>query len=421
MNLLSNARYGLYALLLLPATLALTAQAATPVFDYYAGEGPWDVAVDAETYASGQTGVVYRPITTSPTEIFPVVVWGNGSGAEPETNYPVLLRRIASYGFVITATDFQEVGTGVELLESLAHLKLLEANAGYALHGQINFNTVGAVGHSQGAGGSTRAVIDSDDIHTLVPLALPAPPFVFEVEKEFDVSEVDVPMFIIGAVGDFISNTNAVRAYFEQHPDAAATAMIANPQAGFAHIDWSENGGGVSRAYIIAWLDYVLRGDATAASAFTGANPEFLTHPEFTAQDAKCLPGGELPLLTANDTEVHEGDAGTTEIEITVELAHACDREVTVNWTTVNDLGQPEAGVDFLAGAGALVFAPGQTSATIPFTVIGDTLFEAGSPTPGPEVAAIELSSPSNARLGTHPDDARANIAIRNDDFPGCD
>ncbi|NND69600.1 MAG: hypothetical protein HKN19_18555 [Halioglobus sp.] len=412
--------HGLTAILgLLLVVLSPVLGATTPVFDYYAGEGPWTVAVDAETYASGQTGMVYRPIAASPAEIFPVVVWGNGSGADPEINYPVLLRRIASYGFVVTATNHQQVGTGEQLLESLDHLKLLEADVGYVLHGQIDFGKVGAVGHSQGAGGSTKSVIDTDDIHTLVPLALPAPQFVFEVEKEYDVTQVDVPMFILGAVGDFISDTDTVQMYFAQQPDASAMAMIANSPVGFPHLEWSENGGGVSRAYIIAWLDYILRGDATAAMAFTGAAPEFMSHPDFTAQDMKCLPGGELPLLIPQDSVVNEGNSGTTIVEVTIELSNACDREVMVNWTTIDDLGQPEPGIDYEADAGVLVFAAGQTAATIPFTIYGDEDFEPDSPEP--ETAMIELSGPTNARLGAAPTDAIANISIRNDDYPGCD
>ena len=167
-----------FAHLLLPCflllSLAVRADTATPIHDAYAATGPWTVAVDAVTYASGQTGFVYRPVAGSASEVFPVVVWGNGSGAAPEVNYPELLRSIASHGFVVTATNHQEVGTGDPLLESLEHLRQLEAQAGYALHGQIDFAAVAAVGHSQGAGGSTRAAIHSDDIHTIVPLALPA-------------------------------------------------------------------------------------------------------------------------------------------------------------------------------------------------------------------------------------------------------
>ncbi|MAT95150.1 MAG: hypothetical protein CME59_21475 [Halioglobus sp.] len=403
--------------LLLP--VALRADPATPVHDAYAGPGPWTVAVDAVTYASGQTGFVYRPVAGSGSEVFPVVVWGNGSGAAPEVDYPQLLRSIASYGFVVTATNHQQVGTGEPLLESLAHLRQLEADAGYVLHGQIDFAAVAAVGHSQGAGGSTRAAIHSDDIHTIVPLALPAPEFVFELEKAYDTADVDVPMFIIGAVGDFISDTPTVRAYLDAHPDAAYMAMVADSPAGFPHLEWSENGGGVSRAYIIAWLDYMLRGDAAAAQAFTGAQAEIEQHPAFIDQFGKCLPGGALPVLLPRSRGVPEGDAGSTTYAVTVELSAACDREVSVHWATVDDAGQGQAGVDYQPDSGILVFAPGETTQTIPFTVYGDTDPEPG--TDGYEWSAIALTSPSNAELGADPASAFAFVLIRNDDLPpGC-
>lgn len=396
-----------------PPALAVT---PTPVHDHYAAPGPWQIAVDAVTYASGQTGVLYRP-TGGAGDVFPVVVWGNGSDAEPELNYPELLRLIASHGYVVTATNHREVGTGEPLLESLDYLHTVAADPLHSLYGKVDFDAVAAVGHSQGAGGSTRAVVNSSAIHTLVPLALPRPIFVFELEKQFDVSAVDVPVFIIGAVGDLISDTDTVRAYFDEIPDAAVMAMVADSPAPFPHVEWSFNAGGVSRAYIIAWLDYILRDDVFAAGAFTGQHPELAMHPEFTAVESKCLAGGELPLATPVDSSVIEGNSGSRVVAVEITLAYACNRPVSLDWATVDTLVQPVAGVDYEAAAGRLEIPAGQGSGKIPLRVYGDTLFEGWDA----EHAVIDFYNPENARLDSAPGSASAILAIQNDDPPpGC-
>ncbi|GAB5453622.1 MAG: hypothetical protein Hals2KO_39500 [Halioglobus sp.] len=415
-KVLQDSANSLIVFFTLTVVTVFTAEASTPIFDHYDLAGPWVVAVDEETYASGQTGVVYRPVSTNGSDVFPVVVWGNGSGGTPEGNYPEFLRKIASWGYVITATNHEEVGTGAPLLESLDHLRLLESDAGYILHGQIDFSAVAAVGHSQGAGGSTKLAIDTGDVHTLVPLALPAPQFVFEPEKAFDTADVDVPMFIVGAVGDFISDTPTVQAYFNAHPDSAAMAMVANSPAIIPHLEWAENGGGVSRAYIIAWLEYILRSDSFASGAFTGENPEIADHLALTAYDNKCLPGGELPRLTPQNSLVWEGSSGQATVDVRVTLAHACNRTVSIDWATVNTLVQPEAGVDFQPDSGNLVLPPGQASATVPFTVYSDAVVEVGG-----EQGLIEFFNPSNAHLGNDPADDVSTIFIYDGETPpGC-
>ena len=53
---------------------------------------------------------VYRPATW-PTAPVPVITWGNGTCAQPES-YGALLRYVASYGFFVVAANSREVGSG---------------------------------------------------------------------------------------------------------------------------------------------------------------------------------------------------------------------------------------------------------------------------------------------------------------------
>jgi uncharacterized membrane protein YciS (DUF1049 family) len=81
------------------------------------------------------------------------------------------------------------------------------------------------------------------------------------------------------------------------------------------------------------------------------------------------------PRLSVGDaagTVVYAADgttAGTT-LTFTVSLATAYDQAVTVNYATAD--GTATAGVDYLAAAGTLTFAPGETTKTVTIQVLGN-------------------------------------------------
>ncbi|NJN66639.1 MAG: hypothetical protein HC884_07930 [Chloroflexaceae bacterium] len=84
-------------------------------------------------------------------------------------------------------------------------------------------------------------------------------------------------------------------------------------------------------------------------------------------------------------------DAGTT--TVMVELSHAFDQEVTVNYATSADTAT--AGSDYEEASGMLTFAPGATSQTFDITILTDDEEESD------ETVQLTLSNPSNAELGS--------------------
>lgn len=127
---------------------------------------------------------------------------------------------------------------------------------------------------------------------------------------------------------------------------------------------------------------------------------------------ATIEPGlGQLGLLLVRDDDppptitplgglVFEGDDGTTTLLARIDLSAPSGQAVSVDWTTLDELDQPQAGVDFEAATGTLTFAPGETSKTVAVTVIGDTVDEPGQLWDA-EWGALELSSPSGATFGS--------------------
>lgn len=117
-------------------------------------------------------------------------------------------------------------------------------------------------------------------------------------------------------------------------------------------------------------------------------------------------------IALAVDSVTHdEGDNGTTEYTFTVELLSPTDQTVTVDYTTVDNSGTV-ANSDYVAKAGSLSFAPGETLKTITILVNGDMVLEPD------EVFNLVLSNVVNADIlygtGTGTivnDDTEINVA----------
>ena len=96
--------------------------------------------------------------------------------------------------------------------------------------------------------------------------------------------------------------------------------------------------------------------------------------------------------ISIDDVTVEEGDSGTTDAVFTVSLATEADREIRVSYVTVED--SATEGEDYLAVAGELAFAAGETEATVAVPVVGDLLLE-----PDEETFFVDLSDPEEAPI----------------------
>jgi hypothetical protein len=97
------------------------------------------------------------------------------------------------------------------------------------------------------------------------------------------------------------------------------------------------------------------------------------------------------PFITISDVTVTEGNTGTTAAHFTVTLSAESADPVTVTYTTAD--GSATAGSDYQAVTDTLVFAPGETTKTIPVLVYGDRIAEPN------ETFCVNLSSPTNATI----------------------
>jgi hypothetical protein len=96
-----------------------------------------------------------------------------------------------------------------------------------------------------------------------------------------------------------------------------------------------------------------------------------------------------LPVLLLSDATVSEPASGTRSAVFTVTLSPASGQTVTVGFATVN--GTATAPGDYLAAAGTLTFAAGETSKPVSVTVNSDALDEPD------ETLLLNLATPTNA------------------------
>ena len=99
--------------------------------------------------------------------------------------------------------------------------------------------------------------------------------------------------------------------------------------------------------------------------------------------------GDDKPQISINSGVSRvEGNTGTSPLTSPVVLSRPYDLPVTVSFATAD--GSALAGSDFVATAGSLTFAPGQTSRNIAVSVIGDVRRE------NDEYFSVHLSNATN-------------------------
>lgn len=253
---------------------------------------PADLQSVSERYAAtgihGVTSVavpgyqLFHPtdIATSPDR-HPVVTFGNGSYATYE-QYEELLRHLASWGFIVVVADSSVTGDGTEILAAAHYLVAQNSDVESIFHNRIDVDSVAAVGHSQGAGGSINASSDSDGLITsTATLDLPDPWWATRPDDVIDVTRLTGPVLYLTGADDPLSTAIPQAAYHAKSPGPAVRGRL----LGVGH-NWPSNGGGF-RGYLTAWLSFTLTGDTDAARAFTGPAPELLSDPRWDGTAVK--------------------------------------------------------------------------------------------------------------------------------------
>ena len=147
--------------------------------------------------------------------------------------------------------------------------------------------------------------------------------------------------------------------------------------------------------------DAIVEADETFFVDITGATNATVTD----AQGAGTITNDDGAVaISISDVANPEGTGGSTTFAFNVSLSAASSMPVSVQWATAD--GTAQSASDYTAGAGNILFAPGEIAKTIPVAVNPDAGFEAN------ETFTVNLIGATNATIA----DAQAVGTITNDD-----
>lgn len=272
------------------------------------GDGPYPSII--EQVADLPNHVVYRPADLSAVgpNGLGVFVWGNGGCAADGTSSRFHLSQIASYGYVVIAPGLWRSGpnatagaeaprqmgangqmppsptNAAQLIEALDWVLAENARSTSAYHGLVDENALAAGGFSCG-GVQALTVAGDPRLDTIVVqnsgLLPPEAPRLGGMELGKDgLQALHTPVLYFDGGPTDIAFENGLDDY--NRIDHVPVFWVNTPtgHGGTYH----EPMGGRNAAIVVDWLEWQLRGDASAARTFVGANCRLCTDPVATIE-----------------------------------------------------------------------------------------------------------------------------------------
>ncbi|HXU02343.1 MAG TPA: hypothetical protein VN903_15360, partial [Polyangia bacterium] len=192
----------------------------------------------------------------------PVITWGNGTGSTPNL-YGVLLRHLASHGFVVIASNSTNVAQGdpPPMVAGVTWVLDQNADPSSVLYQRIDTTHIGATGHSQGGFATTTAGGDAH-ITTIAPLCGAS------TQRNLH----GPAMLFCGGMDTTVPCSTVMNAYngITNQPVMLASYLAAD------HANWISFGNGTAvkpvEVTVTAWMRVHLMGDTALRGRFYGAS-----------------------------------------------------------------------------------------------------------------------------------------------------
>ena len=268
---------------------------------YYAN-GPWAVTVSIGWNCCDSAGnkfdLFYPNSPAPPTGGFPILTWGNGTNST-SSNYSYFLKHMASWGFVVIATQDQNTGVGQTILDAANFMIAQDTKPGGMFQNKLNVGRVGALGHSQGATGAINAMKKSGGIiKTVMPIELPAQIFCSTPQNCADTSTLTQgSMFLIDGSLDLpispptepasATGLQSIAAYYDATPAGIIKAKGTLVGPSHADVEGSPTCSTVALGCVLgvygylgyptAWMRFQLQNDSYAHGAFVNGTGEIFS------------------------------------------------------------------------------------------------------------------------------------------------
>ena len=229
---------------------------------------------------------------------YSVVIYSNGTGVMA-SKYPAVLKHLASWGFIVMATEEENSWNGFSsemCLRFIMKMNETEKIEGWEInpfYRHVDFENIGVSGHSQGGVGVFNAVTENKN-GGMIKAIFSASPTNLELahglEWDYDPSQISVPIFLVSGTGDgdekLVVSGTQLSEIFDFIPETVTKIMAR--RTGADHGDMLNFADG----YMTAWFMWQLQGDNEAGKAFTGNDAEILSNTLY--QDQKIsLPTSE--------------------------------------------------------------------------------------------------------------------------------
>jgi hypothetical protein len=215
--------------------------------------------------------VVY-PSNISTMGPLPLIVWGNGHWEDDDITcyYQDAIKHLASWGYVVVAANNYRVADASLLGFAWQDAYLRANTAGDPLEGKIDFDRVGAIGNSEGAGGAAMfASANPNIVKSLAFLSLSDwyyYPLIGAPDPRPSVDALTMPTFFAREqLVPVLATLPATQAYYASTDGPAVMGTF----KGSTHLDVGSRLAG--KGYITAWFEYTLKGDSFARGAFVGS------------------------------------------------------------------------------------------------------------------------------------------------------
>jgi len=266
---------------------------------HYYASGPWPVTSSESATpcdSQGHKCVFFYPSNLGANGfLHPILTWGNGSfGTPKQAEY--FLRHMASWGYVIVASEDPMTGPGQTILDAAKYMVAANSDSTSPFFHKLNVNQVGSFGHSQGATGAVNALLKSNGlIKTVLPIELPAQVY-GNSTNFFNPANLTGSIFFVDGSADFVSpplqgnnvtGLQSIDAYYQAVPNSVA--KVKGTLIGPSHNDVAGqpdcsqapfpciNGVYGYLGYPTAWFMDRLQGDTYAHGAFVNSTGEIFS------------------------------------------------------------------------------------------------------------------------------------------------
>ena len=235
--------------------------------------------------------IYYPSNIASMAKKLPVVIFSNGTGV-PASKYPALLKHLASWGFIVMATEEEYSWNGfssemcLRTITGLNDTEAVDAWKANPFYQRVDLKNIGVSGHSQG-GGVINAVNENKHgamIKTIFSASPANMTLAQGLQWEYDPSLINVSVFFVSSTGDsdekLVVSGKQLQDIYDAVPDTVDKVMARRSNAEHGDMLYYADG------YMTAWFMWQLQDDEYASNAFIGEDAEILSNKLYQDQNS---------------------------------------------------------------------------------------------------------------------------------------